>query len=56
MAAGGTVVATVQICDRMEAVIDLGVPNIALLEYKAPENYKAADCPLCREGVPIARF
>ena len=54
--AGGTVVATVQICDRMEAVVDPGVPNIALVEYKAPENYKAADCPLCKSGVPITRF
>jgi orotate phosphoribosyltransferase len=54
--AGGTVVATVQICDRMEAVTDLGVPNIALVEYKAPENYKAAECPLCKSGLPITRF
>ena len=54
--AGGTVVATVQICDRLEAVADAGVPNIALVEYKAPENYKAGDCPLCKSGVPITRF
>jgi orotate phosphoribosyltransferase len=54
--AGGTVVATVQICDRMEAVVDSGVPNIALVEYKAPENYKAAECPLCKSGLPITRF
>jgi orotate phosphoribosyltransferase len=54
--AGGTVVATLQIYDRMEAIVDLGVPNVALVEYKAPENYKEADCPLCRSGVPITRF
>lgn len=54
--AGGTVVATVQICDRLEAVTDAGVPNIALVEYKAPENYQAAECPLCKAGVPITRF
>ena len=54
--AGGTVVATVEICDRLEAVADAGVPNIALVEYKAPENYKAGDCPLCRSGIPITRF
>jgi orotate phosphoribosyltransferase len=54
--AGGTVVATVGICDRMEAVADAGVPNIALVEYKAPENYKAGECPLCKAGVPITRF
>ena len=30
--------------------VDLGVPNIALAEYSAPENYKAGDCPLCKAG------
>src|SRR5580765_582314 len=54
--AGGTVVATVQIYDRCEANVDLGVPNIALAEYKAPENYRAADCPLCKAAMPITRF
>jgi orotate phosphoribosyltransferase len=54
--AGGTVIATVQICDRCEAMVDLGVPNIALAEYKAPENYPASDCPLCKAGTPVAAF
>jgi orotate phosphoribosyltransferase len=54
--AGGTVLATVEIYDRSEAVVDLGVPNIALAEYRAPENYRADSCPLCRAGVPITRF
>ena len=54
--AGATVLATVEIYDRLEAINEPGVPNIALAEYKAPENYKAADCPLCRDGVPITRF
>jgi orotate phosphoribosyltransferase len=54
--AGGTVVATVQIYDRCEAVVELKVPNIALAEYKAPENYLVADCPLCKSGTPITRF
>jgi len=54
--AGGEVVATVEICDRMESVADAGVPNVALVEYKAPENFKAPDCPLCKSGVPITRF
>src|SRR5262249_15256720 len=44
--AGGTVVATVEIYDRLEAVVDLGVPNFSLADYKAPANYKVADCPL----------
>jgi orotate phosphoribosyltransferase len=54
--AGGTVVATMQIYDRLESQTDLGVPNFALAEYKAPENFNAADCPLCEAKVPITRF
>ncbi len=53
MGAGAEVVATVQIYDRLEAIVELGVPNIALAEFKAPQNYKAADCPLCAAGTPI---
>jgi orotate phosphoribosyltransferase len=55
-AAGGTIVATVEIYDRREAIVELGVPNIALAEYEAPENYRAADCPLCKSEVPVTRF
>jgi len=54
--AGGTVLATAEICDRLEAITDVGVPNVALAEYKAPENYKADACPLCKAGTPITRF
>jgi orotate phosphoribosyltransferase len=54
--AGGTVLATVEIYDRLEAIVTLAVPNIALAEYKAPENYRADRCPLCAEGIPIDRF
>ena len=54
--AGGTVLATMQIYDRLEAMTDLGVPNFALAEYKAPENFKASACPLCVSKVPITRF
>ncbi len=54
--AGGTVIGTVQICDRLEAMVDLGVPNIALVEYRAPENFPVATCPLCKAGTPITSF
>ena len=54
--AGGTVLATVEICDRMEAIVDAGVPNYALAEYAAPENFAAAECPMCRAGEPITTF
>jgi orotate phosphoribosyltransferase len=54
--AGATVLATAEIYDRLEAIKDLGVPNVSLAEYKALENFNAATCPLCRNGVPITRF
>jgi len=54
--AGGEVIATVEICDRMEAVTDAGVPNYALVEYKAPENFPADECPMCRAGEPVTTF
>jgi orotate phosphoribosyltransferase len=55
-AAGGTVLATVEICDRMEAVADAGVPNYALMEYEAPENYPASECPMCKANEAITSF
>ena len=54
--AGGTVAATVEIYDRCEANVDLGIPNVALAEYRAPENFKSSECPLCQAGTPITRF
>jgi orotate phosphoribosyltransferase len=54
--AGGTVLATAEIYDRMEAMIDAGVPNVALAEYKAPDNYLATNCPLCLAGTPVTAF
>jgi orotate phosphoribosyltransferase len=54
--AGGEVLATVEICDRMEAIADPGVPNYALAEYKAPENFAAGDCPMCKAGEPVTSF
>ena len=53
---GGTVLGTVEICDRMEAVADAGVTNYALVEYPAPENYPASDCPMCNAGEPVTTF
>jgi orotate phosphoribosyltransferase len=54
--AGGTVVATCEIYDRLEATVDVGVPNFALAGYRAPENYRAETCPLCQAGAPITSF
>ena len=55
-AAGGTLIATAQIVDRGEAVVTLGVPNVALVDYPSPENHAADACPLCRDGVPVTTF
>jgi orotate phosphoribosyltransferase len=54
--AGGTLLATVEICDRLEAVVEVGVPNYALAEYRAPENYPVAECPMCRAGEAVTSF
>jgi orotate phosphoribosyltransferase len=54
--AGGSLLATVEIYDRLEAATDAGVPNFSLAEYKAPANYMAADCLLCAAKTPITRF
>jgi orotate phosphoribosyltransferase len=54
--AGGHVIATAELYDRMEATVDAGAPNFALAEYKAPENYPAGACPMCKSAVPITTF
>ena len=54
--AGGIVLATAEICDRLEAVTDAGVPNYSLAEYRASENFTAAECPMCKAGEAITSF
>jgi orotate phosphoribosyltransferase len=54
--AGGTIIGTAEIYDRLEAVVDLGVPNVALADYGAPQNFPAASCPLCAQQVPFTTF
>ena len=55
-AAGGSVIATAELYDRMETTTRTDAPNFALAEYKAPENYPADRCPLCQAGVPVTTF
>ena len=55
-AAGGTVIGTVEIVDRLEATMTLDAPNVSLVEYKAPANYPADSCPLCQAGTAITAF
>lgn len=54
--AGGKVIATAQIYDRLECTFDISVPNFALAEYKAPENFPVVACPMCAAGQPITTF
>jgi orotate phosphoribosyltransferase len=54
--AGGKVIGTVQIYDRLEAIVELDVPNVALAEFRAPENFPAAGCPMCASGLAITTF
>jgi len=55
-AAGGIVLATMEIYDRGEPVVEFGAPNLALATYPAAENYPVGECPLCRAGAPITLF
>ena len=54
--AGGMLIGTMEIIDRCEACVSLEVPNVSLVEYKAPPNYPAASCPMCAANVPITTF
>jgi orotate phosphoribosyltransferase len=54
--AGGIVMGTMQIVDRCEACVTVDVPNVALVEYKAPPNYPAASCAMCAAAMPITSF
>jgi orotate phosphoribosyltransferase len=54
--AGGEVLATVEIYDRGESVVDLRVPNFALASYQSAHNYTADACPMCRDGMPITTW
>jgi len=54
--AGGTVLAVLHIIDRCESQVDLPAPRVSLIEYKAPPNVAAHECPMCASGVPITKF
>ena len=54
--AGGEVIATTQIYDRMAGVVTLDVPNVPLLEFDARDIYTSTTCPQCAAGVPLTSF
>ena len=43
-------IATAEIYDRMEAIVEADVPNVALAEYKAPDNYPGRQMPAVQSG------
>jgi orotate phosphoribosyltransferase len=51
-ARGGVVVAVVCLVDRSNGQARFGVPLLSLMEL-APVTYEPADCPLCRQGLPL---
>lgn len=53
-AAGGQVVAAAAIIDRSGGALDLGVPAEALLRMPVA-SWASADCPLCRQGIPVVK-
>ncbi len=54
-AAGGVVVAVASLVDRTSGRDPgFGVPFFSLLKIDVP-TYEPADCPLCREGLPLVK-
>jgi orotate phosphoribosyltransferase len=53
-AAGANVIAAGSIIDRSGGTADLGVPRIALATLEAT-TYSEADCPLCKQGIPVVK-
>jgi orotate phosphoribosyltransferase len=53
-AAGAQVVGAAALVDRSGGTIDLGLPYKTLITITLP-TYDPADCPLCRQGVPLTK-
>ena len=51
---GAVVLAAGSIIDRSGGEADVGVPRVSL-ETMKPVVYDPADCPLCREGLPVVK-
>lgn len=50
----GNIVAVSVLVDRSEGKVDFGFPLFPLLQVSVPA-YEPQECPLCREGIPIAK-
>jgi orotate phosphoribosyltransferase len=53
-ATGASVLAAGSIMDRSGGKVDVGVPRVALQRMEVVA-YDPADCPLCRQGVPVVK-
>jgi orotate phosphoribosyltransferase len=51
---GASVIAAGSIVDRSGGRADLGVPRFALATLEV-QSWDPQDCPLCREGIPVAK-
>ncbi|MQA00441.1 MAG: orotate phosphoribosyltransferase [Dehalococcoidia bacterium] len=49
---GGEPVGVTVVVDRSGGKVDFGLPFVAATEFEL-QTYDPADCPLCREGVPL---
>jgi orotate phosphoribosyltransferase len=52
--AGASVIGAGSIIDRSGGTADVGVPRVALATLQVPA-YDPAECPLCREGIPVVK-
>jgi orotate phosphoribosyltransferase len=53
-AAGARTLAAGSIIDRSNGRADVGVPRVALEQLEVI-TYNPADCPLCRQGLPVSK-
>lgn len=53
-AAGAEVLAAGSIIDRSGGSADVGAPRVALATLK-PETWAPAQCPLCKQGIPVEK-
>ena len=49
---GANPVGVAVLVDRSAGDVDFGIPMVSLLKLQLP-TYEAADCPMCKQGVPI---
>ena len=50
----GDIAHVINLVDRSSNGIDFGYPSTALLNFPS-ESWQSADCPLCKDGIPITQ-